>query len=304
MILIEYTFVMNEIVKKIVKQTYNELPTSIEEIVGKGKNNFVFKVVVNNNPLILRLSNREKTLELYEKEKMCSETAREAEVPTPKILETGVVDGYAFSFQEYIEGMVGSDTPNEFSKIWFTLGQYASLINKIPALNLRFDYEMFIKNLFENDYFITRNVFSKELSKKIENRLVETYKWEFSPTLCHGNLSPNNVIIDWKGVIYIIDWETATGNRTPQSELAEIYTWNTGKENISYFLQGYGLKEDEVKVMMRDIQTLILLRLVHVIVRKMPKNNDWKQDDKTIATVAMLANINDYGQDILFTKNL
>ncbi len=64
------------------------------------------------------------------------------------------------------------------------------------------------------------------------------------------------------------------------------------------------LKKDDVKNMMRDIQTLILLRLVHVIVRKMPKDNDWKQDSYIVETSQMLAHIGDYEQDILFTKNL
>jgi len=69
-------------------------------------------------------------------------------------------------------------------------------------------------------------------------------------------------------------------------------------------LRGYSLEEDEVKDMMRDIQTLVLLRLVQVIIRKMPQSGDWKQDKYTLETSQMLAGIDDYKQDILFTKNL
>lgn len=299
-----YTFGMEEVVKKVVEQTFNAPPVLIEEIIGKGKNNLVFKVVVNDSPLILRMSNREGTLELYKKEKWCAQVVKNGGISTPQILEVGILDEYAFSFQEFVPGIQGNDAMEELGNTWFTLGQYANVINKISALNLQLDYKKFVQSLFMNDYFVTRNVFSKELSRKIENRLEETYDWNFSPMLCHGNLSPGNTIIDSTGTVHIIDWETATGSRTPYSELAEIYTWNTGKENIGHFLKGYGLREDEVKGMMRDIQTLILLRLVHVIVRKMPKNNDWKQDDKTLATVTNLENMKDFQQDILFTKNL
>ena len=295
---------MDELVKKIIEQEFSTTPFLIEEIKGKGKNNHVFKVVVNNVPIILRLRNLEQTLELYIKEKWCAEAVKNAGIPTPEIFKLGTVDGYAFSLQEFIEGTQGADAPSELEKIWLTLGQYASLINKIPASNLRLDYEKFISGLFEGEYFVVRNVFSKELSEKIESRLKETYVWRFSPTLCHGNLSPNNVIIDPTGVIYIIDWGTATGNRTPESELAEIYTWNTGKENIARFIEEYGLKKDEVKSMMRDIQTLILLRLVHVIVRKMPKDNNWSQDAYIKEMAAKLSEISDYRQDVLFAKNL
>ncbi|MES3004992.1 MAG: aminoglycoside phosphotransferase family protein [Patescibacteria group bacterium] len=295
---------MDELVKKIVEQVYSVIPSSIDEIKGKGKNNLVFKVVINNNPLILRMSNREETLQSYQKEKWCALVARDAGIPTPKILDTDQCGEYAFSFQEYVEGVPGNDAPQELANIWFTLGRYANIIDKIPAPEIQLDYKEFVTRLFARDYFVTREVFSKELSQKIQKRLEETYVWKFFPTLCHGNLSQNNVIIDGAGTIHVIDWETATGNRAPYAELAEIYTWKTGKENIAHFLRGYGLEEGSLEEIMRDIQTLILLRFIHVIVRKMPKNNDWKQDGKTLDMVTKLSSIDDYQQDILFTQNL
>ncbi len=295
---------MDKLVRKITEQVFANVPTSIEEIKGKGKNNLVFKVTVNNTPIILRVNNRDNTIDLYQKEKWFAEVVKNAGIPSPKILEIGVFDQYAFSFQEFIAGIQGNDAPTELSKIWFTLGQYAGVINKIPAPQFEVDYTKVIPEMFASDYFIIRNIFSQELSSKIQNRLEETLSWKFSPTLCHGNLHPSNVIIDAAGTIHVIDWETATGNQTPQSELAEIYTWNNGKENIAHFLEGYGLKEIEMKEMMRDIQTLILLRLVQVIVRKMPKDNNWEQDTYIKDTAVRLAAISDYQEDILFTKNL
>ena len=117
------------------------------------------------------------------------------------------------------------------------------------------------------------------------------WKWEFSPKLCHGNLHPNNVIVDSQGVIHLIDWETATGNKNPQSELAEIYTWKTGKENVALFLEGYGLNQANIEIIMRDIQTLVLLRLTDVIRRKIIKNttDSWKQDTYIQETATQLA---------------
>ena len=56
--------------------------------------------------------------------------------------------------------------------------------------------------------------------------------------------------------------------------------------------------------MMRDIQTLVLLRLVGVINKKVTKNNDWKQDSFIQDTVNMIVGIQNYKDDILFTKNL
>lgn len=104
--------------------------------------------------------------------------------------------------------------------------------------------------------------------------------------------------------MHLIDWGTATGNRTPQSELAEIYTWNTGNENISQFLEGYGITEKEMGNMVRDIQTLVLLRLVSVIRIKIGKGNDWEQDTYIQETAKRLAEIQNFQEDLLFAKNL
>ena len=131
---------------------------------------------------------------------------------------------------------------------------------------MKVDYKEIIQDLFIDNSFVSKRLFSEELLIQIKNRLEETFKWKFSPVLSHGNLHPSNVILNLNGEIYLIDWGEVSGNRTPQSELAKIYTWKNGKENISYFLEGYGLNERDVKNMMRDIQTLILLRLPNSVI--------------------------------------
>jgi len=294
---------MNEIVSKIVRNVFDIPPSSIEEIKGKGKNNLVLKVHVNGTFYILRVKNSEQELKTYQKEQWVAKAVQGIGIPTPTILKTGTADGYSFSFQEYIEGVQGTDAPLDLSRIWSTLGQYAKSINKIPAPDLKMEYKNVVQDLFENDFFTVRNIFSQELSAKIRERLEETTAWEFSPMLCHGNLHPSNVIIDRNGTIYLIDWETATGNRAPHSELGEIYTWNNGKENIREFTRGYGLSESQTEDMMRDIQTLVLLRLVSVIRRKIDKGGDWNKDDYIQDISLKLSAITDYQQDILFTKN-
>jgi aminoglycoside phosphotransferase (APT) family kinase protein len=295
---------MQEIVKKIVEQEFNTQATSVEEIVGRGENNLVFKIATEKGVYILRLRNSQKELETYQKEKWCSEAVRGAGIPTPEIHKVGIYEECAFSIQDFIEGQQGTEAKDDTAEIWNTLGQYAKTFNSIPAAEFTLSYATFIEELFAGNFFTSRNIFSQKLSEKIQNRLEETTEWEFLPTLCHGNLHPSNVILSVDGVVHLIDWETATGNRTPQSELAEIYTWNTGKENVLQFLAGYGLEETEVEVMMRDIQTLVLLRLVGMINKKVTGDNDWKQDVFIQNTAKMIAEIQDYQVDILFTKNL
>src|SRR4051812_309416 len=105
---------MDDLVKKAAEEIFGTTPSSIERIEGKGKNNLVYKVLVANEYIILRMNNFEGALELYQKEKWCAEVAKEAGIPTPKILEVGTIDDYTFSFQEFIEGTAGMETPQNF----------------------------------------------------------------------------------------------------------------------------------------------------------------------------------------------
>lgn len=295
---------MEEIVKKIVEQVFNVSPVSINEIVDKGKNNSVFKIELDDNSVILRMRNSKEELETYKKEKWCAKGAKNLGILTPEILEVGVYENYAFSFQEFIDGTHGTDAEDQKEKIWFTLGQYAKSFNQIPAEEIGLDYQSKIEGLFDNNFFVVEGIFSPELSTKIKNRLIETIKWKFSPKLSHGNLSDNNVLIDKQNNIWLIDWETATGNRSPHADLAEIYTWNTGKEYISAFCEGYELSPTDIDLMMRDIQTLILLRIVDVIKRRFPKDGNWRDDKYTVETARNLGEMDNFENDILFTKNL
>lgn len=295
---------MKEVAEKLTTQIFGAPPSLVEAITDGGKNNIVFKVNVGPDFYILRTRNQESELVTYQKEKWAAAAALEHGVPTPKILAIGTEGGYAFSFQEYIKGHRGTEVPEELGRIWHTLGRYANTINRIPAPESPLHYKDVLDSLFTDDLFVVKNIFSQELSALIHGRLAETLTWEFAPMLCHGNLHPSNVIINPQGTMYVIDWETATGNRTPQSELAEIYTWNNGKENIALFCDGYGLNETEVSAMMRDIQTLVLLRLVGVMAKKIARNPHWQEDDYIHHTRALLASVEDYGRPLLFTKNL
>jgi len=295
---------MERAVNKIVQKIFKTSPSTIEEIRDKGRRNIVVKLQVENNLYILRLHTHKQELETYKKERWGSDIARKLGILTPKILEIGTEEEYVFSLQDFVDGKQGTEVPDESKKIWQTLGQYAKIFNSAPAPSLKVDYKEIVQSLFADNSLTSNEVLSKELSVQIQNRLEETLKWGFSPTLSHGNLHPSNVVLHPDGEIYIIDWGEISGNWTPRSELGEIYTWKNGKENISFFLEGYGLGEKELKVMMRDIQTLVLLRLVGVLKKKTEKNKDWTQDEYVRDVSFKLNSIDSYQEDVLFTKNL
>lgn len=295
---------MEELIASIAKTVFGSGYSNLEPIIAKGKNNQVFKIEAGGTLHILRLSDSPHQVDLYEKEKWCAEVVREVGVKTPAITHVGSVEEWSYSFQEYIEGTHGTEADEE--EVWFKLGQIAKAFHQIPASEITLSYSEKINCLFEDDFFVEKSVLSSGLMSKVKNRLNETLTWEFSPMLSHGNLHPSNVILDSDGQLWLFDWETASGNVAPQADLAEIYTWNNGKDNIAKFCEGYGLSSADVQTMMRNIQTLVLLRFVEVIQRMIVRNGGVVDSENKFIkeTAERLEEIDDYQTDVLFTKNL
>jgi len=295
---------MIALVEKLILKAFAQMPVAVSEIRDQGKANIVFRVELKDASYVLRLKAGEEGLDVYQREQWCAEAAREAGVPTPKIITVGTHEAYAYSFQEYVAGTWGKRAEADTSRIWRTLGQYASKINTIPASSLAVNYAEVLDSLFADDLWVERKLLTHQVIASIKERLTETASWDFLPMLCHGNLHPSNVVIDQSGAIQLIDWGSATGNRVPHGELSDLYTWNTGKENIGLFLEGYGMTMVEVGESLRDIQTLVLLRLVSVLRNKVIQSASGQQDEFVRSTSNLLGNMSDFQKDLLFTKNI
>ncbi len=127
---------------------------------------------------------------------------------------------------------------------------------------------------------------------------------DFEPRLCHGNLHPSNVIVQPSGAMCLIDWGTASGNYVPYSELVELFAWNTGKDNIRCFCEGYGINGEDLHSMMYDIQTLVLLRLLKVLRSKIERAEDAKASEFVLSTTKNINEIVNFEGEILFLKNV
>lgn len=295
---------MEETITKIVESAFGSSYSTLVPIVGKGKSNQVFRVEIDSRAFIIRLSKGGQQLDLYKREKLCAEKAKAAGVKTPAITHIGCVEEWSYSIQEFVAGTLGTEV-NE-KEVWFKIGQVAKQIHQIPAGEIVINYQHKLHDLFSKNYFLEHNVFTTELQTAIANRLQETVSWEFSPKLCHGNFWPNNVILANDGYLWLIDWGTATGNWAPVADLADVYTWKTGKDNIDTFCDGYGLSNTEVQTMMRDIQTLVLLRLLGIMKNWIAGDGgtEGKWSNHIEEVINRLRKIDDFNNDILFTRNL
>jgi thiamine kinase-like enzyme len=151
---------------------------------------------------------------------------------------------------------------------------------------------------------VSTGIFPQETFQKIKERIEEVLNWKFVPKLCHYNLNPSNTVVDKDNNVWLIDWETANGNKTPELELAEVCMWKDRKEAVSAFLDGYGISQKEFSEMMRDVQTIMLMKWLQAIQLFCPQDGDWKEDGKTSRMVEKVLAVSDFNADVLFAQNL
>lgn len=295
---------MENTIRCIVVSALGNNSFSFEEIKGGGVMNIVYKISFNDTTYILRMMQGEEYLAVYQKEQWCSDAAINAGIKTPKYITAGEMDGYAFSFQENVEGVQGIKVPHETQRIWFALGEYAEKYNQIQAPIFKIDYRDTVEKLLSSDLVTKLSLFSKARIGHIEKRLSSIYSRDFEPRLCHGNLHPSNVIVQPSGAMCLIDWGAASGNYVPCAELVELFTWNTGKENIRYFCDGYGITMQNLHDMMYDIQTLVLLRLLRVLRSKIERGGAAKASEFVLSTTKSINEIINFEGEILFLKNV
>src|SRR3989338_2486944 len=111
---------MEQMPTVITEEEFGQSPLSVEEILGKGQVNLVYKISLKDRAYILRMKKGRDVLEIYEKEKWCMEQVRQIGVPTPEPLMVGLKDDMAYFFQEYIPGVSGKDAPEAYDRIWHT----------------------------------------------------------------------------------------------------------------------------------------------------------------------------------------
>lgn len=295
---------MKDIVTNITSEALGNKPSEIEQIEGKGKRNFVFKIKVDNSYFILRITNNQDRKGLYEIEKWCYEKVKDLGIKIPEIIKTGEINDWAYSIQQYIDGVHGTDSSLDDNKIWFILGTYAKEIHKISAEEIAMDFKIKLDELFNDSFYLDKKIFSEEILNKLKNRLYEILEWDYKPMLNHYNLNPGNTIVDKNNDVWLIDWETANGNRVPHLELAEVFMWKNRKQATQSFITGYGLSQEEFDYMMRDIQTLMLMKQMDAIKIFCPKDGSWEDDRKASKLISGVTDLKDVNKDILFDRNL
>jgi fructosamine-3-kinase len=281
------------VVHKISQKEFGAGASLIEQILGKGKVNQVFKVVINDTQYIFRF-NKKEYLNFYQKEWYCINLAQEAGIPTSEVYFVGIEGEFAYMILDYIEGNNGLDvSEDEHAEIYKTLGIYTKKLEAIKVSGFGRnvitekdgfyeDWQTFLnesrEKIFDDGILIKKEILSKEQTQQIQNRLKEMENWNFEPKLCHGNMHVSNAIISPEGKVYLIDWGNGAGHKSPHVDLADLIAWKDRKY-INSFLEGLDMSEEEFTTIEHDVNTLLIMQLLDVIKRAVDTGKEFDNNE-------------------------
>ncbi len=225
-----------------------------------GLSNFVFSFTNSDGEFVIRISPDPGRINSFIKEQWAETAARDAGVPTPRILEVGFeLIQCPYMISSSVEGTEAVHHPKRL-EILREMGRYAALINGISTKGFgqTFDWSenklsfkaTFKEYLYEEyrfedklDLLRRHKVLDDKSAKALRKTFESASKKRVRPVLNHGDMRLKNVIVAEDGRINaVIDWEGCTSNIAPAWELS-LALHDLGVDGRQYFLEGYGISE-------------------------------------------------------------
>ncbi|MEZ0326059.1 MAG: phosphotransferase family protein [Fimbriimonas sp.] len=258
------------------------------EIVGKGSVNRVFVA----DDLVVRLNHDrspESALAEYQKERWCSEQAGQV-IRVPKVLDLDMRDGRAYTVSEIIAG-VSSDERPEIS--WPILGRLLRAVHEIdgpadeaerqelfgesrtPGEHWEWQRELNTASLGSDDPLCRLGVYAAPELPVIRNAFERLREVRFQFGLCHGDVTPRNLILADDGEPALIDWGCASIEAVPASDLVQIRMLHLlqGKPSEAEweaFVAAYGPRAGDVLPLLPALLVLKSFDLVRWAVDRCP----------------------------------
>ena len=266
-----------------MKHHFGVLPKKIE-FKPAGLTNFVFEAHCKKDKYIVRIASSAEKLSDYIKEQWAVEQAKEKGVPVAEILEVGnEIIGTPYMLQEKLDGEEAPNHPDRLN-ILKDLGAYAKTIHSIKTNNYGQVFDWSKNRLSKNNkwknYLIEEwkvperinmlqksGLLKREKLGKLKAAIKKIEKWNFSPSLNHGDLRLKNVIVNEKGkILAIIDWENCTSHIAPYWDLS-IALHDLSIDGKQQFLDGYGITAKEYIKLDYGIKVFNILNYTEAIGR-------------------------------------
>lgn len=279
---------MDEKIKTALKDN-GFIATKITQLTA-GSYNTVFDVLLDNEQRVVVRIFRSKGWPEDGKLEWISNKLTESQIPTAKILYSSRDDKYfpkGFMVQEFIDGEIVQNVAGKeityaeyytklgllmnqihkiqlpkFGYIGHGTGNHTSLVNYIDR-----DIDMFFERNepIQDKVAIDISLFKKKVFEGLEPIS------QLPPVLTHNDLSPNNVMLDSKGELVLIDWDNAVSH-TWLNDFAVMTYWMRHRHKdvsereayIRLFLNIYkaGISDSEIRKLEKILHLVQALNLL------------------------------------------
>ncbi len=296
------------LISKIFQDSLSITIAAVTPITDKGITNRVYIAETTDGQKYIARFNEASRLDEFKKELWASTQARTAGVATPQIIKVGVEGDAAYSIQEHIDGVHGTDY-EPVSKIWQDIGVNSRLIHSIATSgfgdrmdeqgNFLGSWDKYlnynIESLTETDFLIQDKILTQEQSFSIKALFEKLRDTHFNFGLVHGDLSLKNSLVNNQEKTWIIDWGSAHSHIIPHYDLVEILQSSiiAHSNEFQSFLKGYGYTTDDFNKISKEVYSLMLLRAVDKV--------RWAKDRKP---ELLVAKINTLGKVLSISKLL
>ncbi|MEL7123993.1 MAG: aminoglycoside phosphotransferase family protein [Bacteroidota bacterium] len=264
---------MSNFINTFLQQVFNKPYYTYHQIEDLGVVNTIYEINGIEEDYILRFNTTDasKTIE-YKKEKWCLEQVAKLGIPSPKVLDIGVLNGVPYQLMNKLPGVNGSlCTADQKAEIWEKLGTYTAIFQQIKKMEVeevlqaefhkdwkaRLHYN--IKELHSEDSLLINAIFTEKEHNHIKYLLKSLIGKNFKTGLCHEDLSPRNVMYD-EGTIYLLDWGLGEINIVPHTEIGVLATsGDATDEYLHLFLKGLGISDYKHQNIKEEINLLNLL---------------------------------------------
>jgi aminoglycoside phosphotransferase (APT) family kinase protein len=137
-----------EVVKGIIKQFYGSAPKKVVPLTG-GLTNYVYGVQVENEDIVVRISEKSSSLEGFQKEQWAVAKAAQIKIPVPEILEVGQYESsVVFMIVRKTEGKDPLKLDDKL-KVVEEMGTYLAQVHTIPTTGFWAHFRLDRKHTFK-----------------------------------------------------------------------------------------------------------------------------------------------------------
>ncbi len=260
----------------------------VRPVHGKGIVNHVYVLNQSGIKLVARLNNN-RAADEFLKEEWCIGKAEALGIPSPEVLDVGKRDGWHYMLLSHAGDLNGTDYHDQ-PELWEWLGKQAAKLHAIEtsafgesledlsASESNDGWQKYISYnldcLNPDDPLLRLEVYSLKQQNTLRSLFKSLAGRNHSLSLCHGDLSPRNIVIDENNVFTLIDWGSAASHITPHYDMIEcINRHGVDSVEITAFCKGYGLTEacyDHIKTELKELMVLRAIDLVRYAMDRVP----------------------------------